>query len=76
VPVQVSKYTKVDLRLFEIEWVIGMTLDSYEENYLTLNSKNFTRIILDQLDKQKQESDIETKIHPTLFHQKSTELPA
>jgi hypothetical protein len=37
---------KVHISEVLIEWVFNMSFDSYEENYVTLNNRNFTRLIL------------------------------
>lgn len=43
----VTSYVRVKLQTVEVQWVLGMSLESHEENFVTLNNRNFTKLILD-----------------------------
>lgn len=44
----------------EIQWVIGMSFDNHEENFVTLNNRDFSKIILSQLERKNDLSDIDS----------------
>ena len=54
--VDILSFTKVEIDSVSLEWVFGLGFDDHEENYVTLSNRNFSKLILDQFDKQKSAS--------------------
>ena len=38
---------KIKVDTVELEWVFGLGFDDHEENFVTLNNRNFSKLILD-----------------------------
>ena len=45
---------KVSIDSVSFEWVFGLGFDDHEENFITLSNRNFSKLILDQFDRKKQ----------------------
>ena len=37
---------------FKIEWIFGQTFDEHQDQFVTLNNRNFTRLILEKFDNE------------------------
>ena len=52
---KVMQYIKVTIDSVSIEWVFGLGFDDHEENFVTLSSRNISKLILDQFDRTRQQ---------------------
>jgi hypothetical protein len=45
----IISFVSVKVDAITVEWIFGMGFDDHEESYVTLNNRNFSKLILDQL---------------------------
>lgn len=60
----ISNYLKVTIQEVTFEWVIGMTFDVVDSDFVTLRDRESTKRILDELNKKVGSND--ATIHPQL----------
>ena len=57
------RYIKVSIDCISFEWVFGLGFDDHEEDFITLSNRNFSKLILDQFDRKRQQK---VKIYETI----------
>lgn len=45
----IISFVSLKVDAITVEWIFGMGFDDHEESYVTLNNRNFSKLILDQL---------------------------
>ena len=52
------QYFKASIDSVSFEWVFGLGFDDHEENFVTLSNRNFSKRILEQFDRKREELHI------------------
>jgi len=50
---QILQFVKISIDSIAFEWVFDLGFDDHEENFVTLNNRNFSKLILDQFDRKR-----------------------
>ena len=45
----IISFVSLKVDAITVEWIFAMGFDDHEESYVTLNNRNFSKLILDQL---------------------------
>ena len=43
----ILSFLSLKVRAITVEWIFGMGFDDHEESFVTLNNRNFSKLILD-----------------------------
>ena len=47
-----SSIVLIQVSSFKTEWIFGQTFDEHQDKFVTLNNRNFTKMILEKFDNE------------------------
>jgi hypothetical protein len=54
----ITAYLSVKIEQISLEWVLGMTLEAHDDNFVTLDTRNLTKLLLNELDKNFRQQEV------------------